>query len=111
MTRSDTKPLEENHADNKILIVLSDCTPNDMIKVRTGDGVYRDYAADMGVEDTAAEVHSARMKGIQVLCVFTGGDDSLSAVHRIYGADFARIKSLDMFAEAVGTMLQNRIER
>ena len=38
-------------------------------------------------------------------------DDSLSAVHRIYGADFARIKSLDMFAEAVGTMLQNRIER
>lgn len=111
MTRSDTKPLEENHADNKILIVLSDCTPNDMIKVRTGDGVYRDYAADMGVEDTAAEVHSARMKDIQVLCVFTGGDDSLSAVHRIYGADFARIKSLDMFAEAVGTMLQNRIER
>ncbi|MQN01117.1 MAG: hypothetical protein DUD27_07820 [Lachnospiraceae bacterium] len=110
---SETKHsiFEENHADHKLLIVLSDCTPNDMIKVRTGDGRYRDYAAEVGVLDTAAEVHSARMKGINVLCVFTGNDKSLPNVHKIYGSDFARIRQLDMFADAVGTMLQTRIER
>lgn len=101
--------LEENHADYRILIVLSDCTPNDMIKIRSTDGVYKDYAAETGVADTAAEVHAARMKGINVMCVFTGEDKTLPNVRKIYGQSFTRIKDLDMFAEAVGTMLQNNI--
>lgn len=101
--------MKDNHAEHRILIVLSDCKPNDVIKVRTSAGQYLDYATSLGVEDTAAEVHRARMTGITVLCVFTGEDDALPNVHRIYEQDFTRIRKLDLFAEAVGTMLQNRI--
>lgn len=99
----------DNHAEHRILILLSDCQPNDVIKVRTSAGSYQDYAAAVGIEDTAAEVHRARMAGISVLCVFMGGDDALPNVHRIYGQDFTRIRQLDLFAEAVGSMLQSRI--
>lgn len=101
--------MKDNHADHRILITLSDCKPNDVIKVRTSTGQYRDYAAQLGVEDTAAEVHQARMAGITVLCVFTGEDDALPNVYRIYDHDFARIRQLDIFADTVGNMLQNRI--
>ncbi len=100
---------KENHAEHRILILLSDCQPNDVIKVRSASGSYQDYAASVAVDDTAAEVHRARMAGISVLCVFMGGEDALPAVHRIYGQDFTRIRQLDLFAEAVGSMLQNRI--
>ncbi len=101
--------MKNNSAEHRMLIVLSDCKPNDVIKVRSSAGQYKDYAASLGVEDTAAEVHRARMDGIQVLCVFTGEEDALSNVQRIYGQDFARIRQLDLFAETVGSMLQNRI--
>lgn len=101
--------LQNNTAEHRIVILLADCTPNDMIKVRTGSGQYRDYAGDTGIEDTAAEVHAARMEGITVLCVYTGEDQNLDAVRRIYGRDFARIRSLDLFADRVGAMLQQQL--
>ena len=101
--------MKDNPAEHRLLIALSDCKPNDVIKVRTSTGQYRDYAAGLGVEDTAAEVHRARMEGIQVLCIFTGEENALPNVQRIYGQDFARIRQLDLFADAVGNMLQNRI--
>ncbi len=101
--------MKDNHADHRILIVLSDCKPNDVLKVRTSGGQYKDYAAQLGVEDTAAEVHAAKMKGINVLCVFTGNDEDLPSVRRIYGTGYGRIKSLDMFADTVGSMLQREI--
>ena len=100
---------KDNHAEHRILIVLSDCRPNDMIKVRSSTGQYQDYAATVSVEDTAAEVHRARMAGITVLCVFTGEDTALQNARRIYEQDFTRIRQLDLFAEAVGGMMQNRI--
>ena len=101
--------MKDNHVDHRILIVLSDCKPNDVIKVRSGTGQYKDYAAGVGVQDTAQEVHAARMQDISVLCVFTGEDDALQNCQRIYGRDFVRIRSLNLFADAVGSMLQNRI--
>ncbi len=101
--------LQKNTAEHRILIVLSDCKPNDVLKVRTSTGQYKDYAGSMGVEDTAQQVHHARMAGITVMCAFTGNDEDLPNVRRIYGSSFARIKSLDMFADTVGSMLQNEI--
>lgn len=101
--------MKNNHAEHRILIVLSDCQPNDVIKVRSGSGQYLDYAGSLAVQDTAAEVHAARMQGIDVLCIFTGSDNNVPDVRRIYGSDFVRIRSLDMFADAVGTLIQQRI--
>ncbi len=101
--------LRDNEAEHRMLIVLGDCKPNDALKVRTLSGQYRDYVGDIGVEDCAVEVHKARMEGINVMCVFTGNDEDLPSVKRIYGKSFARIKSLDMFADTVGNMIQNEI--
>ena len=42
---------------------------------------------------------------IPVICVFTGNDDDIPAAHTIYGRNFARIRSLDQFADTVGTSL------
>lgn len=101
--------MKKNHADHRILIILSDGQPNDVLKVRTSDGTYEDYASSLAAEDTAAEVHAARLAGITVLCVFTGEDKSLEAVRKIYGRDFVRIRSFDMFADAVSKLLENQI--
>ena len=101
--------MKDNTADHKLLIILSDCKPNDAARVKPGSDVFEDYASDLGVEDTAVEVHRARMAGIDVLCVFTGEDPELPNARKIYGQDFARIRSLDLFADTVGSLLQSRI--
>ena len=102
--------IQKNNADHRILIVLSDCQPNDALKVRTFDGGVKDYASVTAVEDTAQEVHAARMEDITVLCVFTGNDDALANAKRIYNQDFARINNLEMFASTVGAMIQDRVK-
>ncbi|MCI6174019.1 MAG: hypothetical protein MR671_07165 [Clostridiales bacterium] len=101
--------MRDGRAGHRILITLTDARPNDVIKVAASPGVFQDYAASVGVEDTAKEVHAARMQGISVMAVFTGDDQDLPSVRRIYGSSFARIRSLDLFADAVGTMLQTEI--
>ena len=103
--------LRENTAQHRILIILSDDQPNDVLKVRTESGGYADYADETALSDTAEEVHKARMQGITVLNVYTGPDKNLSAARKIYGRDFVRIRSLDMFADTVGSMLQEQIRQ
>ena len=36
-------------------------------------------------------------------------DEDIPAAHTIYGRNFARIRSLDQFADTVGTLIQNQI--
>ena len=51
------------------------------------------------------------MQGITVLNVYTGPDKNLSAARKIYGRGFVRIRSLDLFADTVGSMLQEQIRQ
>ena len=99
----------ENHAEHRILIILSDAKPNDMIRMQQDAGDLRDYAGQNAIEDTAAEVHAARMAGIHVLGIFYGADDDLPGVRRIYNRDFVRIRSYDRFADVVGGLIQTQI--
>ncbi len=108
--RTAARMLRNVSAENKILVILSDCKPNDVMKVRTAGAVYREYTESEGVEDTAAEVHSARISGIHVACVFTGTDDDLPAAKRIYGRHMTRIHSLDHFSDAVSALLRSQID-
>ncbi len=107
--RLATEFIRKNSADHRILILLTDCRPNDVIKMKSSSGNYRDYVKEAGVEDTASEVHAARMQGIQVICIFTGEDEDVPSVKHIYNRDFVRIRSLDMFADTVGSLLQRQI--
>ena len=96
--------------EHKLLIVLSDVKPNGVVKVETSEGVFQNYADELGIADTAAEVHRAKMNGVSVICVFTGNDADLPAARRVYGHNLARIRSLNLFADTVGKLILMQIK-
>ncbi len=103
--------MQKERYDHKILIVLSDAKPNDVVRMKQKEsGEYINYEERQGVRDTAFEVRSARADGISVICVFTGDDEDVPSAKQIYGRDFARIQSLDKLADTVGMLLQNQIK-
>ena len=106
--RALAKGLGDSPSEHKLVILLSDVKPNDVIQISQG-GNFVDYARDAGIQNTAMEIRALTYKGIQVMCVFTGKDDDLPAAHTIYGRNFARIRSLDQFADTVGALIQNQI--
>lgn len=100
--------LQDSPCEHRIVILLSDAKPNDVVKLVQGDSLL-DYAAQNGIENTAREVRTLLHQEVSVICVFTGDDEDIPAAHTIYGRDFARIRSLDQFADTVGTLIQNQI--
>ena len=102
------KELEDAPCEHRLVILLSDAKPNDVIKMAR-DQSYVDYAEQEGIQNTAHEVRALLRQEISVICVFTGDDEDIPAAHTIYGRNFARIRSLDQFADTVGTLIQNQI--
>lgn len=100
--------LEDSPCEHRIVILLSDAKPNDVVKMVQGD-TFLDYTTQNGIENTAREVRALLHREVSVICVFTGDDEDVPAAHTIYGRDFARIRSLDQFADTVGTLIQNQI--
>ena len=96
--------------EHRLLIVLSDVKPNDIIKIpSSGEEESVDYEKEAGIRDTAFEVRRARADGIAVVCVFTGADEDVPSARLVYGQDFARIQSLDRLADAVGKLIRNQL--
>ena len=100
--------MEAAPCEHKLLILLSDTRPNDIIQF-SQNGKLVDYAGENGILNTAAEVRSLLHRDISVICVFTGDDEDVPAAHTIYGRNFARIRHLEQFADTVGTLIQNQI--
>lgn len=103
--------IQKERAEHKVLIVLSDAHPNDDQKMPwNGFSAWgRDYAGNVAVEDTAKEVEKLKKSGLGVVCVFTGGVAEEQAVKKIYQNDVVAIQDVHDFAEAVGTVLQEKI--
>lgn len=106
--RAICQEMKSAPCENKILILLSDARPHDIIKFLQ-NGQYVNYSEDNSILNTASEVRSLQHQGIAVVCVFTGDDDDVPAAHTIYGRNFARIRNLEQFADTVGTLIQNQI--
>ncbi len=103
--------IKDTPYEHKILIVLSDVKPNDVRKVcDRNDNEIAQYESGAGLIDTAHEVRRLRADGIAVVCVFTGTDEDIPSAKMVYGRDFARIQSLDKFADTVGVLIQNQIK-
>ena len=102
--------LMERPEENKILIVLSDGKPCDMSIPRTGTLQPAVYEGEEAVKDTAYEVRKARNQGISVIGIFVGSEEELSVEKRIYGKDFAYIRSISNFSRMVGTFLRRQID-
>lgn len=108
-----SKQLDTLEYDNKVLIVLSDGRPNDKIDLGTVgfikvDGI--DYEDEVAIKDTAQEVFNAKIRGNNVLGVFTGIDEDLDDEKKIYGKDFAYIRRLDRFSHIIGFYLEQLID-
>lgn len=101
--------MKEEPYEHRLLIVLSDAKPNDVIRMRAPDGTFIDYVAEAGINDTATEVRRARAEGISVICVFTGADEDVVSARLIYGKDFARITDIDQLADTAGKLILNAI--
>ena len=103
--------LSARQEENKILIVLSDGRPNDVIVNRPGSRNPATYSGEYAVRDTAFEVRSLRSNGIYVLGVFTGVEKDLAAEKMIFGKDFAYIRDIRNFSKVVSGYLQRLLEQ
>lgn len=96
--------------ENKVLIVLSDGRPNDLVVNRPNVKNPAVYTGEYAVKDTASEVRRLRSQGISVLGVFAGEEQDLMAERRIFGKDFAYIRDLSTFAHVVGRYLKKQVD-
>lgn len=98
--------MRSSHCERRLLMILSDASPNDDRKITDRDtGRQELYRGQAGVIDSAEEVEKLRREGISVMCIFTGEDADLPAARRIYGRDLVRIRSIEQFADAVGGVI------
>ena len=102
--------LYQREEENKILIVLSDGRPNDVIVNRPGSRNPKPYHGDYAVSDTASEVRKLRNMGIFVLGVFAGKEHDLAAEKKIFGKDFAYIRDISSFSNVVCLYLKKLLE-
>ena len=107
--RAAAASLRERPEENKVLIVLSDGRPNDIIVNRPNSRNPAPYSGDYAVRDTATEVRKVRAEGISVLGVFAGEEQDLMAERRIFGRDFAYIRNIMNFSSIVGLYLRRQL--
>ena len=105
--------MRRGRADHRLLIILSDASPNDDQRIPIGAlplGGYV-YSGKRGIEDTAAEAGILRHQGITPVCVFTGSDLELEGGRKIYGKSLTRIPTIGWFADAVSKLIQGQIRQ
>lgn len=102
--------LLEREESQKLLIVLSDGRPYDVLVNRPGSRNPEPYRGEYAVQDAAREVLRLRQKGAAVLGVFAGEEKDLWAERKIFGKDFAYIRDVRNFAGTVGRYLLRQIE-
>lgn len=108
--RAAADGLTQRPEENKVLIVLSDGRPNDLVVNRPNVKNPSVYTGEYAVKDTASEVRRLRGQGIAVLGVFAGEEQDLMAERRIFGKDFAYIRDISTFAHVVGRYLKKQID-
>lgn len=108
--RASADGLLDRPEENKVLIVLSDGRPNDLVVNRPNVRNPSVYTGEYAVKDTAAEVRRLRSQGIAVLGVFAGEEQDLPAERRIFGKDFAYIRDISTFAHVVGRYLKKQVD-
>ncbi len=100
--------------ENRLLIVLSDCSPNDDRRYFSRKGpvpFYYDYGGAQGVRDAAGEVSRLRRRGISVLAVCTGHEKDLPAAREIYGNDVVWAGTENRLADAAAYLIREKLRR
>ena len=102
--------LLQRSEEKKILIVLSDGKPYDVIVNRPHAKNPEPYMGKYAVNDTATEVRHLRNLGVSVLGVFAGEEKDLSTEKKIFGKDFAYIRNISNFSRIVGRYLIKQLD-
>lgn len=97
--------------EHKILIILSDGRPYDVILNRPNARNPQPYQSKYAVQDTGFEVRKLRNQGVCVLGVFAGEEKDLAAEKKIFGKDFAYIRNISGFSPVVGRYLMKQLEK
>ena len=102
--------LLKRQEDRKLLILLSDGKPYDVLVNRPNARNPKPYRDDYALHDTATEVRRLRQQGVSVLGVFVGEETELMAEQKIFGKDFAYARDIRNFSHMVGSYLRRKIE-
>lgn len=105
--------MEQSQYPNRLLIILTDASPNDDKKIPS-QGVWfkkTEYEAETGIRDAADEVRKLKKKGIRVIGVFYGLDQELEGARKIYGSSFVRIRDAGQLADTVGGLIREEVRR
>ena len=103
--------LLQREEEHKILIVLSDGKPYDVILNRPNARNPKPYHGDYAIKDTGFAVRKLRNQGVCVLGVFAGEEKDLQAEKKIFGKDFAYIRDISGFSPVVGRYLIKQLEK
>ena len=102
--------LLQRQEEKKILIVLSDGRPYDVIVNRPNAKNPQPYRGNTAISDTATEVRRLRNLDVSVLGVFAREEKDLSTEKKIFGKDFAYIRDIRNFSRIVGRYLKKQLE-
>ena len=102
--------LLQRQEEKKILIVLSDGRPYDVIVNRPNAKNPQPYRGSTAISDTATEVRRLRNLDVSVLGVFAGEEKDLATEKRIFGKDFAYIRDIRNFSRIVGRYLKKQLD-
>ena len=96
--------------EKKILIILSDGRPYDVIVNRPNAKNPAPYHGKYAITDTAAQIRKLRSQGVSVQGVFAGEEKDLATEKKIFGKDFAYIRNITGFSKIVGRYLTKQLE-
>ena len=102
--------LLKREEEKKIMIILSDGRPYDVIVNRPNAKNPAPYQGKYAIADTATQVRNLRNLGVSVLGVFAGEEKDLDAEKKIFGKDFAYIRTITNFSRIVGRYLTKQLE-
>lgn len=102
--------LLQREEEKKIMIILSDGRPYDVIINRPNAKNPEPYQGKAAIADTATEVRRLRNLDVSVLGVFAGEEKDLATEKKIFGKDFAYIRDIANFSKIVGRYLTKRLE-
>lgn len=96
--------------EKKILIVLSDGKPYDVLVNRPNARNPKPYQGKEAIADTATEIRRLRNLDVSVLGVFAGEEKDLATEKKIFGKDFVYIRNIKNFSKIVGRYLTKQLE-
>lgn len=102
--------LLQREEEKKIMIILSDGRPYDVIINRPNAKNPEPYQGKAAIVDTATEVRRLRNLDVSVLGVFAGEEKDLATEKKIFGKDFAYIRDIANFSKIVGRYLTKQLE-